>query len=171
MAVEVVDADMAPVPDGEVGEAMLVTSLDNRVQPTIRLAVSDRVAFDPDPCPCGRPLPLLRAVEGRADDVIHLAGEDGRLIPVVPLQFAPVAHAREVREFQIVQQGPVVRVRVVLHPGAEVPEWLAGELESKLRELGVAAPAVRLEEVDSLPRDPAQMGKLKLVVAGQDLGG
>lgn len=165
MAVEVVDADLRPVPDGEVGDAMLITSLDNHVQPTLRLVVTDRVAIDPEPCPCGRPLPLLRAVEGRADDVIHLPGTDGRAVPVVPLQFAPVAHAREVREFQVVQEGSALRVRVVLQPGAELPVRLQDTLEATLRDLGVAAPTVTVEEVGALPRDPGQMGKLKLVVA------
>ena len=165
MAVEVVDADLRPVPDGEVGEAMLITSLDNHVQPTLRLAVTDRVAIDPEPCPCGRPLPLLRAVEGRADDVIRLAGSAGRPVAVHPLQFAPVAHAREVREFQIVQEGPALRVRVVLQPGAEAPVRLESELEAKLRDLGVAEPSVSLEPVAALTRDPERMGKLKLVVA------
>lgn len=170
MAVEVVDAAHRPVPDGEVGDAMLITSLDNHVQPTIRLAVTDRVALDPQPCPCGRPLPLLRAVEGRADDVLHLAGAGGRRVPVHPLQFAPVAHAREVREFQVVQAGPALRVRVVLQPGAPVPERLGGILEARLRDLGVSEPDVRLEPVAALPRDPAQMGKLKLVVADREAG-
>lgn len=165
MAVEVVDADLRPVPDGEVGDAMLITSLDNHTQPTLRLAVTDRVAIDPEPCPCARPLPLLRAVEGRADDVLHLPGANGRPVPVVPLQFAPVAHAREVREFQIVQEGPALHVRVVLQPGAALPEHLEAELEGRLRELGVGAPEVRLQAVDTLPREAAQMGKLKLVVA------
>ena len=165
MAVEVVDAELRPVADGEVGEAMLITSLDNRVQPTLRTVVTDRVAIDPEPCPCGRPFPLLRAVEGRADDVIHLAGDGGRPVAVHPLQFGPVASAREVREFQIVQEGPALRVRVVLQPGAEAPVRLASELETKLRGLGVAAPKVTVQAVDSLPRDPERMGKLKLVVA------
>ena len=167
MAVEVVDAALRPVPDGEVGDAMLITSLDNHVQPTLRIVVTDRVAIDPEPCPCGRPLPLLRAVEGRADDVLQLPGADGRPVPVVPLQFAPVAHAREVREFQIVQDGPALHVRVVLQPGAALPERLEAELEGRLRDLGVGAPEVRLQAVDALPRDPAQMGKLKLVIADQ----
>ena len=165
MAVEVVDADLQPVPEGKVGDAMLITSLDNRVLPTLRLAVTDRVAIDPEPCPCGRPLPLLRAVEGRADDVLQLGGAGGRPVPVHPLQFTPVAHAREVREFQIVQEGPALRVRVVLQPGAEAPLHLKGELEARLRGLGVADPVVRIEPVGALPRDPARMGKLKLVVA------
>ncbi len=165
MAVEVVDTELQPVPDGEVGDAMLITSLDNHVQPTLRIVVTDRVAIDPDPCPCGRPFPLLRAVEGRADDVLHLEGTGGHPVPVHPLQFGPVAAAREVREFQIVQEGPALRVRLVLQPGAELPVRLQDELAARLRGLGVAQPVVRLEAVDSLPRDPARMGKLKLVVA------
>jgi phenylacetate-coenzyme A ligase PaaK-like adenylate-forming protein len=168
MVVEVVDRDGNPVPDGEVGEQMLVTSLDNRVQPTIRLAVADRVAFDPEPCACGRPHRRLRAVEGRADDVLELPGRDGRRVPVHPLQFAPVAQAREVREFQIVQRGQTVHVRVALRNGADreaLAARLSGELRARLSTLGVADPQVGVEFCDGLERDPARMGKVQLVVA------
>jgi phenylacetate-CoA ligase len=166
--VEVVDADGNPVPDGETGDQILVTSLDNTTQPTIRLAVSDRVAIDPDPCPCGLPMRLLRAVEGRADDILHLPAADGRAVAVHPVHFATVAKAREVREFQAVQEGSAVNVRVVLQSGADanaVERRLTAELTSRLRELGVADPVIRLERCDALERDPATMGKLKLVVA------
>ena len=166
--VEVVDAQGRPVPDGVVGDQLLVTSLDNRVQPTIRLAVSDRVAIDPEPCPCGLPLRRIRGVEGRADDIIHLPSGNGRTIGVHPMQWAPVAKAREVREFQVVQEGPAVNVRVVLHPGADaaaVEERLTGELDGRLRELGVAEPIIRFRPCDDLGRDAAKMGKLKLIVA------
>jgi phenylacetate-coenzyme A ligase PaaK-like adenylate-forming protein len=166
--VEVVDADGRPVPDGEVGDQILVTSLDNRTQPTIRLAVSDRVAIDPDPCPCGLSLPLLRSVEGRADDIIQLPSGNGRLVAVHPMHFAPVAKAREVREFQVVQEGPALNVRVVLHPGADtrgLERRLAGELAANLRELGVAEPVIIVKPCEQLARDAATMGKLRLVVA------
>ena len=168
MVVEVVDREGNPVPDGEVGEQMLITSLDNRVQPTIRLAVADRVAFDPDPCPCGRPHRRLRAVEGRTDDVLQLPGRDGRPVAVHPLQFAPVAQAREVREFQVVQHGAALRVRVALCNGAD-PEALGPRLETELAgrlgALGVAEPQVAVEFCAGLERDPARMGKVQLVVA------
>lgn len=166
--VEVVDCDGNPVPDGETGDQVLVTSLDNKTQPTIRLAVSDRVVIDPDPCPCGLPMRLLAAVEGRADDVIHLSAADGQPVAVHPMQFAPVGKAREVREFQVVQEGPALNVRVVLHAGADgsgLERRLVAELDDSLRALGVAEPGVRVQQCPELPRDPATMGKLKLVVA------
>jgi phenylacetate-coenzyme A ligase PaaK-like adenylate-forming protein len=166
--VEVVDADGRPVPDGDVGDQIFVTSLDNRTQPTIRLAVSDRVAIDPDPCPCGLSLPLLRSVEGRADDIIQLPSGNGRLVAVHPMHFAPVAKAREVREFQVVQEGPALNVRVVLHPDADargLERRLTGELAANLRDLGVAEPMIRVRPCERLERDAATMGKLRLVVA------
>ena len=168
MEVEVADRDGNPLPDGETGAQILVTSFENHVQPTLRVAISDMVAFDPEPCPCGRPFRLLRAVEGRTDDVVHLKNAEGRRVPVHPLQFAPVAAAREVREFQIVQEGAALRVRVALNDGASAETLeprLIATLGDRLRALGVADPDIRVEVCAALERDPARMGKLKLVVA------
>ena len=163
VAVEVVDDHGDRVPDGEVGRQMLVTNLSNRLQPTIRLAVSDMVAIEPEPCPCGRPYARLRAIEGRTDDVLSIGG-----VMVHPLQFAPVAQAREVREFQVVQENGGLRVRVALHDDAQalvVSERLERELTEGLRRIGVTAPSVHVETCDGIERDPARMGKLQLVVA------
>jgi phenylacetate-CoA ligase len=57
---ENVDEDGCPVPPGEPGERLLITSLYNMVQPVIRLEVSDVVALEPGPCPCGRTLVRTR---------------------------------------------------------------------------------------------------------------
>jgi phenylacetate-CoA ligase len=53
--VENIDGDGQPVPAGQPGARLLVTNLHNRVQPLLRLEVTDLVTLDPDPCPCGRP--------------------------------------------------------------------------------------------------------------------
>ena len=97
--VENVDADGSPVPAGEPGAKLLITNLYNHDQPLIRFELTDAVAFDPEPCPCGRSLRRLRAIEGRADDVIVLDG-----VAVHPMQFAVLTADRGVREFQVVQR-------------------------------------------------------------------
>ena len=168
VALEVVDRDGAPVPDGEAGTQVLVTSFANRVQPTIRLAISDMARVDPEPCPCGRTFPLLRAVEGRNDDVLRLPGATGADVAVHPLSFAAVAKAREVREFQVVQEGAALRIRVAVAncaAPAEVERRLGDTVGAELRRLGVHEPRLRIEFCDRIERDPAQMGKLKLIVA------
>ena len=163
--VENVDEDGRPVPDGEPGARLLVTSLFNRTQPLIRLEVADAVTLDPEPCPCGRTLRRIRSIAGRSDDVLELPGTGAATVSVHPLQFAVVARDREVVEFQVVQEGPRLRLLVVAR--GEAPT-----LETRLRDGGRAAPArrsgspsrpSRSSGVTALARQPG--GKLQIVVA------
>jgi phenylacetate-CoA ligase len=163
--VENVDAAGRPVPPGEPGARVLVTNLFNRVQPIIRLAVSDVFTLDPSPCPCGRTLARLRAVEGRSDDVLRLPGRDGAAVPVLPAHFACLTRDRDVREFQVVQRGDALRLLVVPreHANGGLDERLRAVLGRELSALGVAAPAIEVERRDELVRSPG--GKLQIVVA------
>lgn len=157
---ENVDEDYRRMPPGEVGSRLLVTNLFNLRQPLIRFEVTDLVAVEPEPCPCGRTLMRLRSLEGRAEDVLRLGGVD-----VHPLQFALVTADPDVREFQVVQEGDALRLRVCLRDGAgEAPARLRARVGARLEELGVPRPSVEVETVDALERSPA--GKLQIVVAG-----
>ncbi len=156
---ENVDDAYRPVPPGEVGARLLVTNLFNRTQPLIRFEVTDLAAVEPQPCPCGRSLLRLRSLEGRAEDVLTLGG-----VHVHPLQFALVTADPDVREFQVVQQGEALRLRVALRDGAaEAPARLRARVGARLEELGVPRPLVEVETVEALERSPA--GKLQVVVA------
>jgi phenylacetate-CoA ligase len=163
--VENVDDDGRPVPDGERGTRLLVTSLFNRVQPLIRLELTDVMTFDPEPCPCGRTLRRVRAIDGRSDDVLRLDG-----VAVHPLQFAVLTVDRAVREFQVVQHGDRLRLRVALRDGAPVAETtgrLREKVSNRLCALGVPNPQIEVETCGGLERSPA--GKLQMIVA--DPGG
>ena len=163
--VEIVDGDGRPVPPGERGARLLVTSLANRVQPLIRFEVSDVMIAEPEPCPCGRTLLRARAVEGRTEDVLRLPGPAGD-VAVHPLQFAVVTADRHVREFQVVQRGPELRLRLVLRDGSdagEAAERVRSRVLGRLEALGVRDPVVEVELCDRLER--AAGGKLPLVVA------
>jgi phenylacetate-coenzyme A ligase PaaK-like adenylate-forming protein len=164
--VENVGGNGRPVPDGERGAHLLVTSLFNRVQPLIRFELSDVVTLDPDPCRCGRTLRRVRAIDGRADDVLTLPGGDGRRVAVLPAQFAVVTADRDVREFQVVQTGDALRLRVALRDDArpdEAAARLCARLGDRLAALGVRDPRIEVETCRALERPPA--GKLRLVVA------
>jgi phenylacetate-CoA ligase len=157
--VENVDDDGRPVDRGEPGARLLVTNLFNRVQPLIRFELTDVAALEPEPCPCGRTLLRLRSLEGRAADVIRLGG-----VAVHPMQFGVITTDPDVREFQVVQQGERLTVRVVLGAEADAaPTRVRETMTAQLRKVGVARPLVRVEAVDHLERSPA--GKLQIVVA------
>jgi phenylacetate-coenzyme A ligase PaaK-like adenylate-forming protein len=159
--VENVDADGRPVPDGTPGARVLVTNLCNHAQPLIRYALPDVVTIDPEPCPCGRTLRRISSVHGRTDDVLVLDG-----VTVHPLRFAALVADRDVREFQVVQHGDRLTLRVVPAAGAAVAPLaarLTDQVGAALRELGLADPHVAVEPCRAIER--AHGGKLQLVVA------
>ena len=71
---EILRPDGSPCEPGEEGRVVL-TSLHNFAMPLIRYEIGDRAVFGP-PCPCGRTLPVLAAIPGRARDMLTLP--DGR---------------------------------------------------------------------------------------------
>ena len=161
--IENVDAGGRPVPDGESGARILLTNLFNRVQPLIRYELPDVITIDPEPCACGRTLSRIAAVHGRRDDLLRIDG-----VTVHPLQFAAIAADPEVREFQVVQRGDRLTLRLVVAEGAAVGgtcERMRDRVASALRGAGVAEPSLDVEPCASIDRPPG--GKLQLVVAAR----
>jgi phenylacetate-coenzyme A ligase PaaK-like adenylate-forming protein len=159
--VENVDDAGRPVPPGETGSRLVVTNLFNRVLPLIRFEITDLVAMDPEPCPCGRSLMRVASLDGRAEDVLRLGG-----VSVHPLHFGLVTADPDVREFQVEQEGDGLRLRLALRDGSDGAEERLGDgVRAQLAELGVPQPQVSVERVDALERSPA--GKVQIVVAAR----
>jgi phenylacetate-CoA ligase len=68
--VEVLDADGNPCRPGETG-SVVVTALHNFAMPLIRYAIGD-YAVQGEPCDCGRSLPVLKRIMGRARNMLTL---------------------------------------------------------------------------------------------------
>jgi phenylacetate-CoA ligase len=162
--VENVDDAGRPVPDGEPGTRLLVTNLFNCTLPLIRFEISDSVTIDRRPCACGRTLPRMRAVQGRLEEVIYLPGTNGHPVTVHPTQFATLAVDANIREFQVVQRGNKLVLRLALHDSAlqQTTDRAVHAITVRLHALGVHQPAITSEIVPALARTPA--GKLKLIV-------
>ena len=140
----------SPRPPGEVGSRLLVTNLFNRVQPLIRFEISGPRRCRPRAVP----------VRARAHAAAVARGpRRGRAPPgdvaVHPLQFGIVTADPDVREFQVVQQGDALLLRVALRDGAA---GRRGAARSRLRRPSQRArrpgPLVRVERVDALERSP-----------------
>jgi putative adenylate-forming enzyme len=166
--VENLDPDGRSVPAGQPGARLLVTNLHNLVPPLLRLEVTDLVILDPDPCPCGRTLVRVRAIHGRSDDVLSLPAHDCGRVAVHPLHFALLTRDPQVREFQVLQHGPTLRLRIVPNPAVtdgndRLEARLGQAVTQQLLRLGVHDPQVTVERRQQLSRSPG--GKLKLVIA------
>ena len=163
--VEVVDEAGRAVPDGEPGAHLLVTNLFNRTLPLIRYEVDDLVTLSPEPCPCGRPLRVIAALEGRSDDILRLPGATGGTVAVHPHALrSPLARFGDVAQCRVVHDEDGVHVELVLRANAspDTPERVAEALGDALRALG-ADPPVTARAVKRLERAAGPAGKLKLV--------
>ncbi len=157
--VRIVDADGRTLPLGEVGD-VVVSNLVNRATVLLNYRLGDLAAMLPDPCPCGRSLPLLSALAGRSDDVIALPS--GRVVPPQAVRAVFISE-EQVWQYQLVQQAPT-RFTVAL--------VAAGEADRpRLRERVAAALAERLGDpvtidvrfVDAIERTAG--GKVRSIVS------
>ncbi len=167
---EPVDTDYQPVPTGQPSRTVLLTNLTNYVQPIIRYDLGDSITVNPDPCPCGSPLPAIR-VEGRKDEILYLQTPGGEAIPVLPMAIATVVEETPgVHRFQIIQTAPAtLHIRLEIVPGGdEVQTWTM--VTSRLREYLSAQglPSVSLEQDSERPQPHPISGKFRHVWAEKE---
>lgn len=149
--VRIVDQDGREVPAGTEGE-IVVSNLLNRAMPLLNYRIGDRGVLAPEPCPCGRTLPLLARLEGRRSDTIRLP--DGRVLSSLALEGLFRAELRPTLKAQIDQPAEgVVRWRVVPFTGADPDEVRRALLARAPEALGRSA-RLDVEIVDELPYTP-----------------
>jgi phenylacetate-CoA ligase len=114
--VRIVDAAGHTLPPGESGE-VVVSNLVNRATVLLNYRLGDLAALLPDPCPCGRTLPLLSFPLGRSDDFLVLpSGEIVHPHNVCDL----FRFERRLWQFQVVQETPThFRVALVVAEGCD----------------------------------------------------
>jgi len=143
--------------DGE--KHLVATGLFNRAMPLLRYDTGDVVdlASPSRRCDCGRELPLVDALLGRADD--YVCTPDGRSVGPAPLSLA-FQGVPGIREAQIRQDDVTsIVVSLVVGPSYGVDEQ--ARLERELRERLGAALAIEYAQVDVIPR--TAWGKRRLV--------
>lgn len=159
---EVVDEQYHPVPAGEYGAKVLVTTLFSRTQPLIRYELNDSVRIDAESDGCGLPFAVLESVQGRVEDTLHLPAVTGGKIAVRPLVFNRVMDIAPISGWQIVQQpddGLVVLLSGVRH-GLQ-NETLLDQLTHSLAQEGACVPYIQVQRVAAIPKTSA--GKAPLI--------
>jgi phenylacetate-CoA ligase len=145
-----------PLADGTSGD-LVCTGLFNVDMPLIRYKVGDRGSLNTgvDHCLCGRNLPGISRIEGRANDV--LVASDGRRV----YWLNPVFYGLPVREAQIIQEAfDKLRVRYVPAPDASshTERSIMDRLYARMGKIEIL-----MERVDAVPRGPN--GKFRAVIS------
>lgn len=164
---EAVDENYHPVPPGQQSHTVLITNLANHVQPILRYELGDSVAFDPDPCPCGSPLPSVHVV-GRTDEILTFKSPGGVMVHVLPLAlWSVIKETPGVLRFQAVQTEPdKLTVRLEVKEFDEVNAvWYAlrQRVHAFLAAQGLAN--VTIERSAELPRRDPRSGKYRHIWA------
>jgi phenylacetate-CoA ligase len=150
----IVEVNSAP---GEVGP-LLATALGMWTMPIIRYQTGDLAELTMQPCACGRTLPRLQRLYGRATESVVLP--DGRRL------FWPFFHEvlgafQELRQWRVIQEESG-RLRVQLLPATDAPELFA-RLTNALRQAVPATVELSLERVDAIPITPGE--KVRMVLS------
>ena len=153
-----VDPEGGELPLGERGE-VVISNLVNRGTILLNYRLGDLAAWLPEPCPCGRKLPLLSFIKGRvADWLVTPAGE--RLHPQTVADV--LDEETQVVRYQAVQTTPSrLSIRLVTGPGA-ARDVIKTHVERRLEERLGREIVTEVQFVDDLPRTAG--GKVRTVV-------
>ena len=162
LLVEVLDDEGNPCRAGETG-TVVITALQGFAFPLIRYEVGDRAVVG-DPCPCGRPHPVLAQVVGRVRDPIVLPSGERRYV-YTGRGFSFWQYT-DLRQFQIIQRTlHDLEVKVVarrpLTPDVEA------EIARRIKAATSEHFAIRFTYHDSILPGPG--GKLRDFVCEVDL--
>ncbi len=104
-AVRIADEAGHTLPAGEFGD-VVISSLVNRATVLLNYRLGDVAALLPDPCPCGRSLPLMTSPQGRSDDRIVLPSGRTVLPYILYYLIDEVDPDKHIWQWQVVQETP-----------------------------------------------------------------
>lgn len=156
--VRIVDDAGRTLPPGETGD-VVVSNLANWGTVLLNYRLGDLAALLPEPCPCGRSLPLLSFPQGRRDDRLLLPS--GRTLHPQALR-GPLEALDGVREYQVVQESPtLLRVALLLARSAD-RDRIAEAVRSRFAEICGPNVTTNVQFVDAIER--TALGKTRLIV-------
>lgn len=160
VALRIADGSGRTLPPGERGRIVL-SNLTNRATVLLNYAIGDTGALATSPCACGRTLPVLASLDGRADDLVRLPDGEAAHDSVLLSRLYAVPG---VTRLQLVQEEPDRFTIRVSHAraldDARLGEQLVGALGDALGGRHVRA-AVEIR--DTL--EPDASGKFRTVVS------
>lgn len=148
--VEIVNPETGEVlPNGEPGEVVVTTN--NKIYPLVRFGTGDLSSLTDAPCACGRTLPRLTKILGRADQLTKVKG-----MFVHPSQVQRVIDAHpEISKARLLVERPKDQDTMTLEVELKGPvgEGFTSAVEHTLREVAKLKGAIRILEPGTLPEN------------------
>jgi len=161
IVVEIVRPDGSPAVPGESGE-IVTTHMATRDFPFVRYRTGDVAALATQDCPCGRGLPVLTDLQGRATDFV--VAQDGTVMHGLALIYV-LRDLPAVREFKIIQEN-LELTRVQLVPGEAWDDTVHEAVSAGVRERLGQGVRVEVELLEAIDNEAS--GKRRYVVSHVD---
>jgi phenylacetate-CoA ligase len=157
--VEILDEHGQPVPTGQAGE-IVVTHLATADFPFIRYRTGDVAVMDERTCACGRGLPVIKEIQGRATDFV--VARDGTVMHGLALIYT-LRDIPGIEAFKIIQESrDLTRVQIVAGEACDVPSGITRIKKDFAARLGEGVEVI-VEAVAQIA--PEKSGKYRYVVS------
>jgi len=149
------------VDNGKRGE-IVCTSLVNYAMPLIRYRIGDVGIPLEERCSCGRSLPLLKMLEGRADD--FLTTLDGRIISPTIFSPYPFKSLRGINQFKVIQERrDKLTIQIATEPDFPEDGHIQEEARKEIVKIFGEGMKVDFQILERIDIDPS--GKLRKIVS------
>jgi phenylacetate-CoA ligase len=166
MIVEVLDGERVCNP-GETGE-LVITELNNRAMPLIRYRTGDFASLSNEQCSCGKTLPIIENIAGRAYDMIQ--NKKGHLFHGEFFMYIFEEAKRKdlgIGAFQVIQMD-LNRLKIKIKPSLGYGKKTKDLIRNRIK--GSFDPEIKIEfvEVESISREAS--GKMRLIIGMKGIG-
>jgi phenylacetate-coenzyme A ligase PaaK-like adenylate-forming protein len=161
--VEPVDQNNAPVTDGHMSSAVLVTNLASYLQPVIRYKIEDSVIIEKEKCPCKSMLPVIKIMGRSGDNLSFVSNGKTRAVAPIMLNFI-ITKTDGILQFQFVQTSETrLELRALYSPEydkKQVDEKISTHVHALLRTNDLEDVTF---EISDTPPVASKGGKIKTV--------
>jgi putative adenylate-forming enzyme len=107
VAVQTLDDDGNPVPDGHPCKRLIITDLHKKSQPIIRYELNDIITISKEKCRCGSEFRVIEEIKGRADDLFWGIRKDDKTKHFIYQDYIVrmiITASDDIDDFQAIQQ-------------------------------------------------------------------
>ena len=161
---EIIKEDGEPAKPGESGE-IIMTELNNHAMPFIRYKIGDLATRvdENEKCECGRGLPLIGEIVGRAlDTAVTPTGKQLHAHVFNYVIRSAISHGADIREFKIIQKDKnnlLIKIAGPQKLNEEHRSYITGQIVNVMGE----SVKIDFEQVESIPLDKS--GKFRFFVS------
>jgi putative adenylate-forming enzyme len=149
---DVAAIQLEPLPDDPTRVMPIVTDLWRTTQPIIRYRLNDLLQIDLRPCACGSAFRVIRAIEGRCDDVCYFEALAGGARPFFPdtIRRMILLASAQILDYQAIQERcGDLRIHLSVPDGAAfdvIAQAVRASVDATVTQYACRPPRVTIEQ-------------------------